>query len=87
MLRKLEALLAVADSSASLIITGNGDVIQPEQDLIAIGSGGPYAQAAATALLANTELDAKSIAEKALTIAGDICVYTNHSQTIEILDY
>lgn len=87
MLRKLEALLAVADHTASLIITGNGDVIQPEQDLIAIGSGGPFAQAAATALLGNTELDAKQIAEKSLTIAGDICVFTNHSQTVELLDY
>ncbi len=87
MLRKLEALLAVADSTASLIITGNGDVIQPEHDLIAIGSGGPYAQAAATALLENTELNAKDMAEKALTIAGSICVFTNHSQTVEILDY
>lgn len=87
MLRKLEALLAVADHTASLIITGNGDVVQPEQDLIAIGSGGPYAQAAATALLANTELGAKEIAEKSLTIAGDICVFTNHSQTVETLDY
>lgn len=87
MLRKLEALLAVADSTASLIITGNGDVIQPENDLIAIGSGGPFAQAAATALLENTDLDAKSMAEKALTIAGDICVYTNHSQTVETLEY
>ncbi|GAC16680.1 ATP-dependent protease subunit HslV [Aliiglaciecola lipolytica] len=87
MLRKLEALLAVADHTASFIITGNGDVVQPEQDLIAIGSGGPYAQAAATALLANTELSAKEIAEKSLTIAGDICVFTNHSQTVETLDY
>lgn len=87
MLRKLEALLAVADSTASLIITGNGDVIQPEHDLIAIGSGGPYAQAAASALLENTELNAKDMAEKALTIAGSICVFTNHSQTVEILDY
>jgi ATP-dependent HslUV protease subunit HslV len=87
MLRKLEALLAVADHSASLIITGNGDVIQPEQDLIAIGSGGPFAQAAATALFANTELSAKEIAEKSLTIAGDICVFTNQNQTIETLDY
>lgn len=85
-LRKLEALLAVADEEASLIITGNGDVIQPENDLIAIGSGGPYAQAAATALLQNTELDARSIVEKSLTLAGDICVYTNHSQTIEELN-
>lgn len=87
MLRRLEALLAVADGSASLIITGNGDVIQPENDLIAIGSGGSFAQAAATALLENTELDAKSMAEKALTIAGNICVYTNHSQTVETLEY
>lgn len=87
MLRRLEALLAVADETASLIITGNGDVVQPEQDLIAIGSGGPYAQAAATALLANTELSAIEIAEKSLTIAGDICVFTNHSQTIETLEY
>lgn len=87
MLRKLEALLAVADHTASFIITGNGDVVQPEQDLIAIGSGGPFAQAAATALMANTELSAQEIAEKSLTIAGDICVFTNHSQTIETLDY
>lgn len=87
MLRRLEALLAVADGTASLIITGNGDVIQPENDLIAIGSGGSFAQAAATALLENTELDAKSMAEKALTIAGSICVYTNHSQTVETLEY
>ena len=85
MLRKLEALLAVADANCSLIITGNGDVIQPEHDLIAIGSGGPFAQAAATALLANTDLSAREIAEKSLTIAGDICVYTNHHQTIEEL--
>ncbi len=87
MLRRLEALLAVADETASLIITGNGDVIQPEMDLIAIGSGGPYAQASATALLENTELSAKDIAEKSLYIAGSICVFTNHSQTVEILDY
>ena len=86
-LRKLEALLAVADETASLIITGNGDVVQPENDLIAIGSGGNYAQAAATALLANTDLSAKDIAEKSLTIAGDICVFTNHHQTVEVLDY
>ncbi len=84
-LRRLEALLAVADADASLIITGNGDVIQPEHDLIAIGSGGPYAQSAALALLENTELDARSITEKALTIAGDICVFTNHNFTIEEL--
>jgi ATP-dependent HslUV protease subunit HslV len=85
MLRKLEALLAVADANCSLIITGNGDVIQPEQDLIAIGSGGPFAQAAATALLNNTELPASAIVEKSLTIAGDICIYTNHHHTIEEL--
>lgn len=82
-LRRLEALLAVADKHTSLIITGNGDVVQPENDLIAIGSGGPYAQAAATALLENTELSAREIVEKALTIAGDICVFTNSFQTIE----
>ncbi len=85
MLRKLEALLAVADANCSLIITGNGDVIQPEQDLIAIGSGGPFAQAAATALLQNTELGAHDIVAKSLTIAGDICVYTNQQHTIEQL--
>ncbi|HAD49405.1 MAG: HslU--HslV peptidase proteolytic subunit [Idiomarina sp.] len=82
-LRRLEALLAVADKETSLIITGNGDVVQPENDLIAIGSGGPYAQSAARALLENTELDARMIVEKSLTIAGDICVYTNGNQTIE----
>lgn len=87
MLRKLEALLAVADKTASLIITGTGDVIQPEDDLIAIGSGGPYAQAAARALLENTTLSAKDVVEKSLSIAGDICVYTNQNQTIEVLDY
>lgn len=86
-LRRLEALLAVADKDASLIITGNGDVIQPEDDLIAIGSGGNYAQAAARALLENTELDARTIVEKGLKIAGDICVFTNHNHTIEVLDY
>lgn len=86
MLRKLEALLAVADKTTSLIITGNGDVVQPENDLIAIGSGGAYAQAAARALLENSELSAPDIVEKSLTIAGDICVYTNNFQTIEVLD-
>ena len=86
-LRRLEALLAVADKEASLIITGNGDVIQPDDDLIAIGSGGMYAQAAARALLDNTQLDARSIVEKGLKIAGDICVYTNQNHTIEVLDY
>ena len=84
-LRRLEALLAVADHSASLIITGNGDVIEPENDLIAIGSGGPYAQAAASALLQNTDLDARTIVEKSLGIAGDICIYTNRNVTIEEL--
>ncbi|UGA54613.1 ATP-dependent protease subunit HslV [Vibrio sp. VB16] len=84
-LRKLEAILAVADETASLIITGNGDVVQPENDLIAIGSGGNFAQAAAIALLENTELDAREIAEKSLNIAGDICVFTNHQHTIEEL--
>ncbi|WP_223668732.1 ATP-dependent protease subunit HslV [Kangiella shandongensis] len=86
-LRKLEALLAVADKEHSLIITGNGDVIQPEDDLIAIGSGGAFAQSAAKALLQKTELDAREVVETGLTIAGDICIYTNHSQTIEELEY
>ncbi|KID58946.1 peptidase [Pseudoalteromonas luteoviolacea CPMOR-1] len=84
-LRKLEALLAVADETASLIITGNGDVVQPEHDLIAIGSGGNFAQAAATALIENTDLSAREIVEKSLKIAGDICVFTNNFQTIEEL--
>ncbi len=84
-LRKLEAMLAVADHTASLIITGNGDVVQPEHDLIAIGSGGNFAQSAAIALLENTELSARDIVEKSLKIAGDICVYTNNFQTIEEL--
>lgn len=87
MLRRLEALLAVADKTASLIITGNGDVIQPEMDLIAIGSGGNFAQAAATALIENTELSAGEIVEKSLNIAGNICVFTNHSHTVETLEY
>jgi len=87
MLRKLEALLAVADDTCSLIITGNGDVVQPENDLISIGSGGNFAQSAATALLENTELSALEIAEKSLTIAGDICVFTNQFKTIEELNY
>ncbi|MAM71433.1 MAG: HslU--HslV peptidase proteolytic subunit [Gammaproteobacteria bacterium] len=85
-LRRLEALLVVADKENSLIITGNGDVIEPENSLMAIGSGGPYAQSAATALLQNTELDARSIVEKSLNIAADICVYTNHELTIEELE-
>ena len=86
MLRRLEALLAVADKESSLIITGNGDVIQPEDDLIAIGSGGPFAQSAARALLNNTELSAREIVENGLKIAGDVCVYTNHNTTIEELN-
>jgi ATP-dependent HslUV protease subunit HslV len=85
-LRRLEALLAVADASASLIITGNGDVIEPEQGIMAIGSGGPFAQSAARALLENTEMSAVEIVEKSLGIAGDICIYTNHNFTIEKLD-
>ncbi len=87
MLRKLEALLAVADKEKSYIITGNGDVVQPENDLIAIGSGGAFAQSAAMALLENTELDAQEIVEKSLTIASNICVFTNSNQVIEKLDY
>jgi len=84
-LRRLEALLAVADRDTSLVITGNGDVIEPEDSLIAIGSGGPYAQAAARALLDNTTLAAEDIVARGLTIAGDICVFTNHHHTIETL--
>ena len=84
-LGKLEALLAVADKSTSLIISGNGDVLEPEHGLIAIGSGGPYAQAAALALLEHSGLDARAIVEKALGIAGDICIYTNRNVTIEEL--
>ena len=86
-LRRLEALLAVADDKTSLIISGNGDVIEPEDSLMAIGSGGPFAQSAARALLDNTELDAHKIVEEGLRIAGDICIYTNHNLTIEALDY
>lgn len=85
-LRRLEALLVVADQESSLIITGNGDVIEPEDSLMAIGSGGPYAQSAARALLQNTELSARDIVEKSLTIAADICVFTNHNHTVEELD-
>lgn len=84
-LRRLEALLAVADKDTSLIITGNGDVIEPEDSLIAIGSGGPFAQAAARALLDSSELEARDIVEKSLGIAADICIYTNHNRTIEEL--
>ncbi len=84
-LRRLEALLCVADAGQSLLISGTGDVVEPEHDLIAIGSGGAYAQAAALALLENTEQDARSIVEKALHIAGQICIYTNRHITIEEL--
>lgn len=84
-LRKLEAILAVADHTASLIITGNGDVLQPEDDLIGVGSGGNYALAAARALLDNSELSAEEIVQKSLTIAADICVFTNQNVTIETL--
>ncbi|MGA8056006.1 MAG: ATP-dependent protease subunit HslV [Burkholderiales bacterium] len=84
-LRRLEAMLAVADREYSLVITGNGDVLEPEHGLIAIGSGGPYAQAAARALLDNTELDAQAIVKKSLTIAGDLCIYTNQQHTVEVL--
>jgi ATP-dependent HslUV protease subunit HslV len=87
MLRRLEALLVVADTESSLIITGNGDVIEPEDSLMAIGSGGPYAQAAARAMLDATELDARAIVEKSLNIAANICVYTNHNLTLEELEY
>lgn len=86
-LRRLEALLVIADRETSLIVTGNGDVIEPEDTIMAIGSGGSYALAAARALLHNTELDAREIVEKGLTIAGDICVYTNQQQTIEELNF
>ncbi len=82
-LRKLEAMLIVADKDASLLVSGTGDVIEAFDDLIAIGSGGPYAQSAARALFNNTELSAKDIVDKSLEIAGDICIYTNHSRTIE----
>jgi len=85
-LRRLEALLTVADSKASLILTGNGDVIEPELSLMAIGSGGPFAQAAGKALLENTKLSARSIVEKGLQIAATICVFTNQNFTIEELD-
>lgn len=87
MLRRLEALLAVADKSASLVITGSGDVIEPEGGIMAIGSGGAYAKAAARALSEETELDARQIVEKSLGIAADICIYTNHHLTIEELTF
>jgi ATP-dependent HslUV protease subunit HslV len=85
-LRRLEAMLAVADRESSLIITGLGDVIEPEAGLIAIGSGGPYAQAAARALLENSQLDAESIVRKSLSIAADLCIYTNHQIVVETLE-
>ncbi|MGQ0651723.1 MAG: ATP-dependent protease subunit HslV [Betaproteobacteria bacterium] len=85
-LRRLEAMLAVADREHSLIITGMGDVLEPEQGLVAIGSGGPYAQAAARALLENTALGAREIVDKALAVAADLCIYTNHQRTIEAID-
>lgn len=85
-LSRLEAMLAVANAEASLILTGNGDVLEPEDGLIAMGSGGPYAQAAAKALLMHTDMPAKEIAETALNIAGSICIYTNQNLTIEELD-
>jgi ATP-dependent HslUV protease subunit HslV len=84
-LRRLEALLIVADKETMLLISGNGDVIEPEEDLLAIGSGGNYARAAAKAMMANTDLDAKTIAEKSLQIAADICIYTNHNIITEEL--
>jgi len=87
MLRRLEALLAVADAKASLVITGNGDVIEPEKGLIAIGSGGDFAKSAATALLDHTELDAESIVRYSLETAASICIYTNNNLTIESLEY
>jgi ATP-dependent HslUV protease subunit HslV len=85
-LRRLEAMLAVADREHSLIITGMGDVLEPEHGIVAIGSGGPYAQAAARALLENSSLKAKDIVDKALDIAADICIYTNHNRSIEVLE-
>jgi ATP-dependent HslUV protease, peptidase subunit HslV len=85
-LRKLEAMLAVADRESSLIITGNGDVLEPEQGIIAIGSGGGYAQASAKALLENTQLGSREIVKKSLEIAGELCIYTNMNHTIEVLE-
>ncbi len=86
-LRRLEALLTVADKDASLVITGNGDVIEPEDGIMAIGSGGPFAQSAAKALLDASDLSARDIVEKGLTIAADICIYTNHNRTIEEINF
>lgn len=87
MLRRLEAMLVVADKDHTLIITGNGDVLEPEQGIGAIGSGGAFAQSAARALWENTELPAVEVVKKSLAIAGDICIYTNHSHTIETLEW
>ena len=84
-LRRLEAMLAVADLDNSLIITGNGDVLEPEQGIVAIGSGGAYAQSAARALIENTQLAPEDVIKKSLTIAGDLCIYTNQCHTIEVL--
>ena len=86
MLRRLEAMLAVADRDHSLVITGQGDVLEPEHGIVAIGSGGPYAQAAARGLLENTELGARDIVERSLSIAADLCIYTNHQRVIEVLE-
>ncbi|WP_041447438.1 ATP-dependent protease subunit HslV [Thiocystis violascens] len=86
MLRRLEALLCIADATTSLMISGTGDVVEPEHDLMAIGSGGAFAQSAARALLENTDLGAREIVEKGLHIAADICIYTNHNLVIEELD-
>ena len=86
MLRRLEAMLVVCDKQTSLIISGNGDVVEPEQGLVAIGSGGPYAQAAARALLEHTDATPAEIVKRALTIAGDLCIYTNQQHTIETLE-
>ena len=85
-LRRLEAMLAVADKTASLIITGNGDVLEPENGIVAIGSGGAYAQAAAKALIDHTDLDAEQVVRQSLAIAGELCIYTNMNHTIETLD-
>jgi ATP-dependent HslUV protease, peptidase subunit HslV len=85
-LRRLEAMLAVADKQHSLIITGMGDVLEPEHGIVAIGSGGPYAQSAARALLENTDLSAKDIVDKSLAVAADLCIYTNHQRSIETLE-
>ncbi len=85
-LRRLEAMLAVADHESSLIVTGSGDVVEPELGVVAIGSGGPYAQAAARAMLENTELSPQDIVKRSLTIAGDICIYTNQNHVIEVLE-